>query len=203
MKLKLQASIVLAVVVGLLIPVSVTILFDLQYREQILTQRLQSDHERFTEILALGMKEPLWTFNPDAARSLFESVLSDPRVTAAEVRDKRIGVFLFQEVPERRIGRQFKVDRAVAYADNGVIGSVTVEMDSGQLEAELASDRRMVVLIVLGQLLLSLVLIVALLRARLIMPIRRLMQESDKLARRELTEPFVWHRGDEIGDLGN
>jgi len=203
MKLKLQASIVLAVIIGLLIPVSVTSLFNLSYREQALTQRLRSDHARLTEILALGMKEPLWTFNPEAARPLFDSVLSDPRVVAAEVRDKKLGAFLYQELRERRIGRQFKATRDVVYNDSGVIGTVTVEIDTGQLEAELASDRWMVLAIVSGQLLLSLMLIVALLRARLVTPIRRLMQESDKLARRELTEPFNWLRGDEFGDLGN
>ena len=117
MKLKLQASIVLAVIIGLLIPVSVTSLFNLRYREQALTQRLESDHERLTDILALGMKEPLWTFNPEIARPLFESMLSDPRVVAAEVRDNKLGVFLYQELNQRRVGQQFKMTRDVVHID--------------------------------------------------------------------------------------
>ncbi|HEV7914229.1 MAG TPA: ATP-binding protein, partial [Albitalea sp.] len=53
-----------------------------------------------------------------------------------------------------------------------------------------------------GQLLLSVVLIVGLLNARLLAPVRRLMVDSDRLARRELDVPFVWRRDDELGSLG-
>ncbi len=201
MRMKLRASIVLAVVVGLMIPVSVSSLLTLGQREQSMAQRLSSDHRRLTEILTLGMQEPLWNLSHDAGRPLFESLLGDERVAAIFVRDKKFGSFLSQEHPERRKGRQFRLDRDVVY-NNNVIGYVTVEMDSGQLDAEIARDRQAFVLTVLGQLLLSLVLIVALLQVRLLVPLRRLMNESQRLARRDLGEPFVWRRDDELGNLG-
>ena len=56
MRLKLRASIVLAVVVGLLIPVTVSSLLTLGQRETALSQSLASDHRRLTDILALGME---------------------------------------------------------------------------------------------------------------------------------------------------
>ena len=201
MHLKLRASIVLAVVVGLLIPVSVSSLLTLRQREQSMAQRLSTDHRRLTEILTLGMQEPLWNLSHDAGRPLFESLLGDERVVAVTVRDKKFGAFLAHEHPERRKGRQFKLDRDVLY-NNNVIGYVSVEMDSGQLDAEVSRDRRAFVLTVLGQLLLSLLLIVALLQVRLLAPLRRLMNESQKLARRDLAEPFAWRRNDELGNLG-
>jgi signal transduction histidine kinase len=83
-----------------------------------------------------------------------------------------------------------------------VIGYVSVEMDSGQLDAEIARTRATFAVTVLGQLLLSIVLIVALLQVRVIDPLRRLMQESERLARRQLSEPFTWRRDDELGNLG-
>ena len=158
MRLKLRASIVVAVVVGLLIPVSVGSLLTLGHRESMLAQQLASDHRRLTEILTLGMQEPLWNLSHDAGRPLFDSLLSDERVASLMVRDKKFGVFLAQAHPERRKGRQLKLDRDVVYNGN-VIGYVSVEMDSGQLDAAVASDRRAFALTVLGQLLLSLLLI--------------------------------------------
>ncbi|MGE5623180.1 MAG: HAMP domain-containing protein, partial [Bacillota bacterium] len=202
MHLKLRASIVLAVIVGLLIPASVTSVLTLGQLEHALTKRLAADHRRLANIVALGMQEPLWNLSYDSGRPLFDSLLSDERVSALTVRDKKFGTFLEQEFPERRRGRQFSLTRNVVYHDN-VIGYVTVEMDSGQLDAEVARNRASFAVTVLGQLLLSLVLIVSLLQARLLAPIRRLMQESQQLARRELSEPFVWRSDDELGSLGN
>lgn len=201
MRLKLRASIVLAVVIGLLIPVSVGSLVTLGQRERSLEQRLGADHKRLTEILTLGMQEPLWNLSHDAGRPLFESLLSDERVASVVVRDKKFGVFLQQEYPERRRGRQTKLDRDVVY-NNNVIGYVSVEMDSGQLDAEIGRDRRAFGLTVLGQLLLSMMLILSLLQARLLTPLKRLIHDSQRLARRDLSEPFIWQRDDEIGNLG-
>ena len=203
MRLKLRASIMIAVIIGLMIPFTFGSLLTLDNREKELTAQLSSDHNRLAEILAIGMKEPLWTFNPDSSRSLLESLFSDERVVAAAVRDRKLGVFLLEERPDRRKGRQFRVERDVAQADGNVIGSVSIDMDSGPLDEEIASQRRTLMFTAVGQLLLSLVLIVALLQVRLLAPIRRLLEDSGRLARRELAQPFDWHRDDELGSLGS
>ena len=94
MRLKLRLSIVLAVVGGLLLPALVGSLLTLNYQERALASRLVADHARITEILALGIEEPLWNVSPDVARPLFDSVLGDERVVSALVRDAKFGVFL-------------------------------------------------------------------------------------------------------------
>jgi signal transduction histidine kinase/DNA-binding response OmpR family regulator len=198
----LRAAIVLAVVFGLMIPVSVSSLVTIRQRERAQEEQLHVDHRRLTEILALGMQDPLWNLSQEAAQPLFDSVLQDKRITAVTVRDKAFGVFLSAERPERRRGRQFTEDRDVLY-NNDVIGHVTLKMDSGELDADIAADRRIFALTVLGQLLLSIVLIVTLLQIRVLAPIKRLMGESQKLARRELSERFEWRREDELGELGS
>jgi signal transduction histidine kinase/DNA-binding NarL/FixJ family response regulator len=201
MHLRLRAAIVLAVVIGLLIPVTVTTVLILGQREQALKERLRADHRRVTDILTFGMQEPLWNLSYDAGRPLFEALLSDERIPSIVVRDKKFGTFLAREYPERRRGHQFTLHRDVIYHGD-VIGYVSVEMDSGQLDAEIARTRATFAVTVLGQLLLSIVLIVALLQVRVLEPLRRLMQESERLARRQLSEPFTWRRDDELGNLG-
>ena len=201
MRLKLRLSVVLAVIGGLLLPATVGGLVLLDYQKQELAQRLSADHARLTEILALGIEGSLWNMSPEVGRPLVLSVLGDPRVVRVAVRDTRVGPFLAEEHPERRKGRQFTQTRDVL-RDAKVIGQVELEIDSGQFDAELASQRSLLIFTLLGQLLLSLLLIVGLLNARLLAPIRRLTQDSERLARRELAEPFRWHRDDELGSLG-
>jgi signal transduction histidine kinase/FixJ family two-component response regulator len=202
---KLRSAIVLAVVVGLLIPVSVSSFLTLGQRQDALTQRMLSDHERLTSILALGMQEPLWNLNPNGGRPLLESMLSDKRIVAVIVNDNLGREFLSRSHPERRQGgpgRQLMLVKEVRGPGNEVIGRVKLEMDTGQLESEVASERQVFAWTVVGQLLLSVVLIVALLQRRVLGPIERLMGESGRLAERDLGTPFVWESKDELGRLG-
>ncbi|HEY0844512.1 MAG TPA: ATP-binding protein [Noviherbaspirillum sp.] len=201
MQLKLRGTIVLAVIIGLLVPVTVTSVLTLGQREVAFTRRLAADHQRLADIFALGMAEPLWNLNHAAGRPLFASLLSDERIVSLVARDAQFGMFLMEERPERRTGRQFTIRRDLVYHDK-VIGHVSIEMDSGQLDAEIAHGRLVFARTLAGQVLLSVLLVLSLLQRRLLTPVRRLMQESQRLARRELSEPFVWRNQDELGSLG-
>lgn len=201
MHLRLRSSIVLMVVVGLMIPVSVSSFLTLGQRKQALTQRMLSDHERMTEILSLGMQDPLWNMNPDGGLPLFESLLGDKRIVSIAVRDGNDRKILAKQYADRRKGYQVTLARPVIY-NGDKIGSVSLEMDSGQLDSEVASDRWIFAWTVAGQLLLSLILIVTFLQRRMLVPIRRLMHDSQRLAGRDLITPFVWEQKDELGSLG-
>ncbi len=201
MHLRLRSSIVLTVVVGLMIPVSISSVLTLGQRQQALTQRTQDNQARTAEILSLGMQEPLWNINPAGGLPLLDSLLGDTRVVAITVRDGKRHEFLSKHHPERRKGRQFTLDRKVMH-EGKQIGDVSLTMDSGQLDDEVARDRWGVAWTVIGQLLLSVVLIVALLQRRMLRPIKRLMHESGRLAQRDLLTPFVWEQKDELGSLG-
>ena len=129
------------------------------------------------------MQEPLWNLNDEGGRPLFESLLGDPRIVSISVRDENGIDFLSRAYPERRTGRQVILDRDVTN-DDKVIGHVSLEMDTGMLDSQTRIDRRILAWTVTGQLLLSLILIVILLQRRLLAPIKRLMDESERLARR-------------------
>ncbi len=202
MRLKLRTTIMLAVASGLLLPVSVSTMLTLRQQDFIQEQQFSSDHQRLADILAVGMQTSLWNFNLDTGEALLDSVSSDERVVSARVFDDKTGVFLTRNHPERRKGRQYTIRRDISH-DGEKIGVVTIEMDSGRLDAAAASYRRILILTVIGQLLFSLILIVTLLQARLLSPLKRLMRQSERLASRDAGTPFIWNRGDEIGSLGN
>ena len=198
--MKLRFAIVLAVAVGLLVPASINVYAN-RNREEAMTRRWEFEHRRMTEILALGMQQPLWDVNADAGRPLLASLFLDERIVSVRVSDQRTGDFLSQAYPARRHGRTTHVTRAVV-RDGEVLGKVELEMASGLVDAEIAAERRYFALTVGGALLLSLLMIVTLLQRRLLAPIRRLMQESARLAQGDFSRPFAWRRNDEIGALG-
>lgn len=200
--MKLRTSIVLAVVSGLLIPVTISTLLTLRQQEHAMAEQFSRDHRRSVELLALGMQDPLWNLSTEAARPLFDSVLSDERVVSVIVSDHQAGVFLFREYPDRRRSKQVKLARNIIHDEADVIGNLSIEMDTGQFDTAVANYRRIFMMTVIGQLLLSLILIITLLQVRVLSPIVRLMNQSEQLARREDHTPFVWKRSDEIGRLG-
>ncbi|WP_137939056.1 ATP-binding protein [Chitinivorax sp. B] len=203
MSMTVRRAIVLAVIVGLLIPSAIISFITLQGQRTALIEQLKKDHARLTEILVLGMQEPLWNLSADAGMPLLNSIMDDERVVRVLVTDPALGTFLQAERPERRRGQILipPLRKTVVY-QGSEIGVVTVEVDSGQLEAALRDDRNKFLLTVAGQLLVSLALILILMQLRVLEPLRRLMTDSRKLAQRELEQPFIWERKDEFGALG-
>ncbi|MBK7002505.1 MAG: response regulator [Rhodoferax sp.] len=205
-RLSLRWAMVLGVITGLMIPSVVSSLITLETRQKALEQILAEDQTRLIGTLEIALRTPLWAFDFETTRPLLSSVFSDQRVVSGVVVGTVEGgdgeVFASIEYPERRRGRQFKSTRQVVQKGK-LVGSVTLEMDSGEMDTEIANGRRGLILTVVGQLFFSLIIILVLLHLRLLVPIRRLIRESDRLARRDLTRPFVWRRKDELGKLGD
>ncbi len=201
MFLSLRRAVILAILFGLLIPATVSSFINLERHLDALQTKLKEDHRRITEVLMLGMQEPLWNLSPDTGKPLLESVMSDDRVIRVMVHDATLGTFLEANRPERRLGKLTTLSRNVMKQGNA-IGKVTVEMDDGLLTAAIHQDQRYYLVTVGIQLLISLGLILVLLHNRVLTPLKRLMSESIMLAKRELDSPFVWKREDELGRLG-
>lgn len=201
MNLSLRSAVVLAILVGLLLPSSVSSYVTISYEQDEILSNLNNNHKRMTEILVLGMQEPLWNLSADSGRPLLESVMSDPRVVRVMVQDATLGTFLEQHKPDRRHGRLMSQSRDVMKQGN-IIGRVSVEMDDGQDLAEIRRITEFYLVSVAIQIVLSLLLILGLLQKRVISPLGQLKEESIRLARRELSTPFIWTRSDELGELG-
>jgi signal transduction histidine kinase/CheY-like chemotaxis protein len=203
--ISLRWAIVLGVVVGLLIPSTVGSLITLERRQVELTKQLNGDLARQIDTWAISLRKPLWSFDRETTVPLLGSVFSDIRLVSGNVKGMlstgASETFSSVDYPERRLGQQIRATRNVVL-DDKTVGTVSLEMDTGQMDAEIAHHRRDLVLTVLGQLLFSLILIVSLLHLRLLAPIRRLMRESERLADRDLDAPFIWRRKDELGTLG-
>ncbi len=197
----LRPAIAFALLVGLLVPAAATSWYTLRREREGLTRELEAYHARVTAILALGMQQPVWTMEPDLGEPLLDSVMEDRRIVRVTVDGDR-GPFLERAADDRRTGAP-TVRRVVPIRNQGeAIGEVTVEVDTGSTAAAAAASTRRILSTALAQLVLSLAVILLVLRVKVLWPVERLVRQSERLARRELEEPFRWGSGDELGRLG-
>lgn len=200
MKLSLRTSIAIAVLLGLSLPPVVGLGLNLRHDLKLYEEELTQAHRRYADMLALGLREPLWNLAPETGKPLLDSLMNDKRIVRITVNDASLGTFLTANLPERRQGRLYSQTHTIQ-KQGATVGSVTVEMDDGQGRAAIKAAYFRHCLGVLLQITASLALLLFLFHARLIRPMRILALQSQKLAQGELDTPFQWE-DDEIGKLG-
>lgn len=203
-KLTLRQMVAAVLVVGLLLPSLLGGGWLLEQRRAALMQLLHEDHARLTDILTSSMQEPLWNLSPPNGRPLLDAVMSDRRVVGVIIRDEQGRAFLMAQQATRRQGEQFVQIRPIMAPREGkrLLGDVAVEMDSSMVQQSLQRDRQIFLMVMAGELLVSLAVIMLLLNASLLEPLRRLREDAVQLASRKLAQSFFWSRHDELGDLG-
>jgi PAS domain S-box-containing protein len=200
--LSLGRVIALAVIVGLLAPGLLSGWQTVQQRRTTLTAALEADHQRLAMLLAHGMSGALWSLDNDTLKLLTDTGALDERVVRIAVSSAQLDNPAEFYRPERQHGRLLSVTEPIAWKGKP-LGHVRVEMDTGQLESRLNQELARFLVTAAAQLALSLALILLVLNVRFVAPVKRLLEQSVHLARRELDQPFDWQRRDELGTLGN
>jgi len=195
-------AMLMVVVGGLVIPALAASYFLLAVQErQNTVAELNDTLQRNAEILALGMRESLWNMNPDAARSLVDSVMRDPSVVRIQVRGQAGTGAIDVRAPERARGQVLRAERRVEMQGQH-IGDLVIEMDDLRSQQELRRKQRDYALVLAVQVTVSLLLILAFLRRRLHAPLRQLAGFSDRLSRGDFDTPLVLDVDGELGRLG-
>ncbi|GAA5785233.1 hypothetical protein GCM10007860_19130 [Chitiniphilus shinanonensis] len=202
MTLSLRTALILAILAGLLLPASIAGYMRLESQLGEAREQMARDHGRLADILMLGMQEPLWNLSPESGRPLLDSVMSDERVVRVVISDNTLGTFLSANRPERRQGQLYSLNRVVT-KQGAQIGKVTVEFDDGRAIAMIRNEQRQTIASVLVQLAFSLGLILFLIHSRVLKPLNALTNQAKRLAGQQLDQPFIWHREDELGQLGH
>ncbi|WP_169307275.1 sensor histidine kinase [Chitiniphilus eburneus] len=198
----MRTALILAILAGLLLPASIAGYLRLESQLGEARAQMARDHGRIADILMLGMQEPLWNLAPESGRPLLDSVMSDERVVRVVISDNTLGTFLSANRPERRQGQLYALNRVVT-KQGAQIGKVTVEFDDGRAIALIRSEQRQTIASVLVQLAFSLGLILFLIHSRILRPLDALTKQAKRLANQQLDQPFIWHRDDELGQLGH
>ncbi|WP_211236844.1 EAL domain-containing protein [Chitinimonas koreensis] len=204
MHISMRQVFVLVVAAGLLVPGVLFTLVTVEWRRAELTRQFHAEQVRVLEILALGLRQPLWDLSFNAGQPLVDTAMKDTRIVSVRVDGSFPGEpFISVTRPERRLGRSIRLARPVYYGKQ-VIGQVSVEFDDGDLDRRLRVQARESVLMIGIELAVSLLLILTLLDSRFLGPLKRLSLQARAMAsgEAEAVPAWSWTRGDEIGDLG-
>jgi diguanylate cyclase (GGDEF)-like protein/PAS domain S-box-containing protein len=198
----LYGALLLMALGGLALPALVGGYFLLGVQEQQAARReLDESLQRNADILALGMQESLWNMNLDAVRSLVDSLMRDPAVLHVHVQAQGDPDFFDRRAGTLPGGHVLHAEREVV-VHGQPIGRIAIEMDDSRSQQGLRAKQSRYALVLAGQLLVSLLLIVVLLRRRLVAPLGTLMAFSDRLSQGRFDTPLVLANRDELGRLG-
>jgi diguanylate cyclase (GGDEF)-like protein/PAS domain S-box-containing protein len=199
--LSIYGALLLVVFGGLVIPAIIGsyVLIGVQEQKSAKTA-LNESLQRNADILALGMQESLWNMNAESAHSLVESVMRDPSVLQIQVIGQSDTQFMNVHSPNRRIGNVYRAERDILVRGER-IGRILVEMDDARSQAELRGKQSNYAFVLAFQLTISLLLIVLFLNRRLLIPLRKLMNFSDRLSHGDFETRLDLTGSDELGRL--
>ena len=199
-RLSLRGAVVLAVVVGLVLPALVAAVFEMRNAESDARERLDRDAALVADVMSIAMRNPVWQVAPELGRGTAQAMLRDPRVVGIMVRfdDGRPFLDIYRSVDA--LAENVSLRRPVVH-EGREIGNVTVTLSSAPMQRELAEKRFGLVWRFAVGIAVSLGLILWVLHRGLVGPLLGITASARRLADRQLDDPIALPRGDELGDL--
>lgn len=149
----------LTVLVGLVVPLMAATWVTLGTHRRVLEESYTVEFERMADVLALGMREPVWNMLPGLGRPLLDSVAADARVLAIKVVSDEQGAFL--ATPQRAGGSEVMEFTRRIVRDGTPLGTVVLRVDTTALTEALATQASRLYAVGAFQLGVSLVLVLA------------------------------------------
>lgn len=200
----LTFAVVLALLLGLLLPTTAVLVYDGQKTRQTAMDDLKRDLARATEVMALSLAEPVWQVSPDLADPMVKAQMDDPRFVSVQVIEPASPApFLSQRRPGEQADADLMLTETRAIQRDGrEIAKLTVSMSAAPLlQAKQAEVWRTVWRSGLT-LTLSLVLMLWVLQRYVLRPMTELTGSAEALAAGRLEQPLHVSGADEIARVG-
>ncbi|MED5621846.1 PAS domain S-box protein [Ideonella sp. BN130291] len=193
----------LVVCVGLLVPAAlVGVLLIGVHQPAAVAERQQQEMDARLDLLARGLSELMWGLDEVSARELVQAAMRSPDMVSVQVTDRaQSRPFVTLEQRERRIGRLHSGERDIE-RQGQVLGRLRIEINDSAAAAALSQQRWLYAWTVGGQVLVSLLLLLALLHSRVARPLGELGRFANELADGRFSAVLRRRRDDEIGRLG-
>ena len=197
----LQFAVLFSVILAFVLPGAGFMLVKRGSAELRAREALEKDLARYADIFSVTLRTPLWELSRDNAEAVVRSIVSDERFISVTVMDAASGSPLVAvEGPKRADTQVMRREQAVNYQGERV-GSVVLLMSlAPYLDVERRQFQEQLVQLVVV-LTLSMALIVFVFRRRLIQPLVKLTQATERIAAEDLKTPIVLDYDDELGKV--
>ena len=200
----LRYAVVIALLIGLLVPTAVVLFWDAQSTRSTAKELLRKDLERIAQVMALSLAEPVWQVSPDLAEPMIKAQGDDPRFISVVVREQSTAApFQEQRWPERAGEPDLTLSKTLAVKRDGrQIAELTIEMSAAPLVAAKQADMLRTIWRSVLTLTCSSILILWVMRRRVLQPMTQLTQAAEELAAGKLEQPLALSGHDEIARVG-
>ncbi|HEY9105766.1 MAG TPA: HAMP domain-containing sensor histidine kinase [Roseateles sp.] len=200
----LTFAVVLALLLGLLLPTAAVLLYDVQKTRETAMEDLRRDLARTSEVMSLSLAEPVWQVSPDLAEPMVKAQVDDPRFVAVKVVEPS------SATPFLSFERRHDADDAALMLsqtrpiqrDGREIARLTISMTAAPLLQAKRDEVWRTVWRSGLTLTLSLVLILWVLQRYVLRPMTRLTGAAEALAAGRLEQPLQVGGADEIARVG-
>ncbi|MDL2339135.1 MAG: EAL domain-containing protein [Pseudomonadota bacterium] len=200
--LSIRSTVLLGIAMAVLAP-TVT----LWHLDERLTRAAQEpliaqNRQAVLVMTAASLVEPMWTLDEKSTRSTAQRALDEPWVNSLRLTENRPlaqPTLLTKAGVEPRQGVFLKMP---ILREGEMLGELQIGFDPGQIDRALADRRHATILLAALQVLLSVLVLLAVLYRRLLVPIHRLKRQASEIASRADVAPVRWDRRDELGQLG-
>ena len=207
--LKLNTTILIALFIGLALPMFVTTIYLQNKYEKELKDELVNTHKKLLKTLSSGLSRPMWEFMHENAKALVEPVFKNEDIIEIKVTDIKYNnnIFLQMKKNEYLSYHECKESQKILIEENIlleklVLGKVAIIFSTCRIEEQILQQNKSFWLLMCAQFFISFGVIFLLIQAKILKPITRLIAQSNRLAQKKLDTPFIWKYGDEIGHLG-
>ncbi|MFG6456104.1 sensor histidine kinase [Roseateles sp. BYS96W] len=200
----LTFAVMLALLLGLLLPTTAVLLYDVQNTRETAMEDLRKDLARTSEVMSLSLAEPVWQVSPDLAEPMVKAQVDDPRFVAVRVIEQTSSA-PFLSFERSRDGEDAALTLSQTRAilrDGREIANLTITMTAAPLLQSKRADVWRTVWRSGLTLTLSLVLMVWVLRHYMLRPMTELTRGAEALAAGRLNQPLLISGADEIARVG-
>ncbi|MET0518499.1 MAG: HAMP domain-containing protein, partial [Burkholderiaceae bacterium] len=200
----LRYAVVLALLVGLLLPTALLLLYDAQRTRQTALEDLRRDLSRAVEVMALSLAEPVWQVSPDLAEPMVKAQVDDPRFISVTVHEPATAQpFLSYQRPQPDLQADLILSETRAVMRDGrELAQLTVRMSAEPLLEAKRAEMWRTLWRSLAMLTLSSALILWVMQRFVLMPMTRLTESAEELAAGRLEKPLALGGTDEIARVG-
>jgi len=203
-RMSLRYAVVLALVLGLLLPTALVLLYDAQAAKRQALDSLHREISRTAEVMALSLAEPVWQFTAELAEPIVKAQFDDPRFVSMQVMDASSPKpFLTHhraqavEADETTLTETRPILR-----DGREIGKLTITMSAAPVLAEKRADILRTLWRSLVTLTVSSALILWVMQMCTLQPMTKLTDAAEALAAGRLDRPVQPGGTDEIARVG-
>jgi diguanylate cyclase (GGDEF)-like protein len=199
----ITTTLLLGLILGLILPIGIASWYTMKVYKEKLYDDFQNNCLVTTKNIANIMSEPIYSFSPNNGSLALEVTKADTKVVKVEVYDTLNDMeFIEFYIPQRDVGTLFEYKERVFNKDNEEIGWVKIVFNDFKLSQEI-KDKEVIFQTIFGLTFLAMMLIMPpLLYLKLILPLKKLLRQSEDFRKNKLENPFQWDGKDELNILG-